>query len=621
MVDAAPRYRLVPPAPRPRGIKRALRGLERGVHTHVVKPVGGILPGASRARRRARARTRTRVQAEPQPKFYHRILFRSVAVTMLGVLIFGAGLVYVGRHRIGLVDERIRALTTHSRLISDAIAESALKHVEPRTGLIDPRNPAFDFDYKEARQLLQRQLKATNYRVRIFDKRGVEYMDSADMDSKARVTWYQLSHGGQPLGNWGIVDNLIDWVAGQMRGRPMLDYREERNGLLYEEVRSVLEARSQKPAEHTLRKTEDGRLIVSVAVPISHVQAYWGALLVSTDGTDVEEALRSERASVIQILIVALAVSLLLSLFYAQNIVRPIRQLAKAADRIRRTRPGRGVSRMPLPDFHKRQDEIGDLAKSMSEMTHALYNRIDAIEQFAADVSHEIKNPLTSLRSAVETMGRTQDPRSVQRLIQIVQDDVKRIDRLITDISDASRLDAELSREAFGVIDVVRLLDSIIGVLNETGALRNIDIQLVIETGALHESALQVRGIESRLGQVFRNILDNAMSFSPENSVILVSAALIPDRAAPKVRITIEDEGPGIPEENLDHIFRRFYTQRPAEADFGKNSGLGLSISKQIVEAHHGAIHAENRKRAGGEIAGARFVIVLPLITGGPGRS
>lgn len=621
MVDAAPRYRLVPPTPRPRGIKRALRGLERGVHNHVIEPVGELFrPRTARARRRARARARA--QAENQPRFYQRILFRSVAVTTLGVLIFGGGLVYVGRHRIGLVDERIRALTTYSRLIADAVAESALKAAEPGTGLIDPRNPVFYFDHEAAKQLLWRQAKQTNYRVRIYDKRGAELMDSAELDSKGQVEWYRLTQGGQPLGDWGMVDTLIDWIAGQMRGRPTLEYREERNGLLYEEVRSVLEAQTQEPAKHALRKTEDGRLIVSVAVPISNVQVYYGALLVSTDGTDVEEALRNERNSVIQILIVALGVSLLLSLFYAQNIVRPIRQLAKAADRIRRTRPGSGgAERVRLPDFHKRQDEIGDLAKSMSEMTRALYNRIDAIEQFAADVSHEIKNPLTSLRSAVETMGLTQDPRSIERLIQIIQDDVKRIDRLITDISDASRLDAELSREAFRLIDVGRLLDSIISVLKDTGAVRKVDIRLVIETGALHESALQVRGIESRLGQVFRNILDNAISFSPENSVILVSAALIPDRAAPKVRITIEDEGPGIPEENLEHIFRRFYTQRPAEADFGKNSGLGLSISKQIIEAHAGAIHAENRKRAGGAIAGARFVIVLPLITRGSGRA
>lgn len=620
MVDAAPRYRLVPPAPPTRGIKRVLRGLERGVHHHVIEPVSNFLPGKARARRRAR--TRVREEAEAQPKFYHRIWFRSVAVTTLGVLIFAGGLVYVGRHRIGLVDERIRALTTNSRLLADAVAESALKTAEPGTGLIDPSNPVFYFDHEDAKHLLWRYAKQTNYRVRIFDKRGAEMMDSAELDSKAQVEWYKLTHGRQPLGDWGLIEGVIDWIAGQMRGRPTLEYKEERNGLLYEEVRSVLEARSAEPAKHALRKTEDGRLILSVAVPLSNVQVYYGALLVSTDGTDVEEALRNERNSVIQILVVALGVSLLLSLFYAQNIVRPIRQLAKAADKVRRMRKGTaGTERVRLPDFHKRHDEIGDLAKSMSDMTRALYDRIDAIEQFAADVSHEIKNPLTSLRSAVETMGRTQDPKAVERLIQIIQDDVKRIDRLITDISDASRLDAELSREAFGIIDAARLLESIISVLKEAGAVRNIDMRLVTETGALHESALQVRGIESRLGQVFHNILDNAVSFSPEDSLILVSAALIPDRSAPKIRITIEDEGPGIPEENLNHIFRRFYTQRPAEADFGKNSGLGLSISKQIIEAHGGTIHAENRKTAGGEIAGARFVIVLPLVTAGSGRA
>jgi two-component system sensor histidine kinase ChvG len=259
---------------------------------------------------------------------------------------------------------------------------------------------------------------------------------------------------------------------------------------------------------------------------------------------------------------------------------------------------------MAIPDFSARGDEIGDLSGALREMTSALWQRMDAIERFAADVAHEIKNPLTSLRSAVETAARIQDPGKREKLLAIVMEDVKRLDRLISDISDASRLDAELSRIEPEPVDVGHVLGTLAEVYDVTQAEEGPRIRLV-----LPEEPLVVSGVEGRLVQVFRNLIANAVSFSPPDGTIRLSARQDEDA----VVVTVEDDGPGIPEGKLEAIFNRFYTERPSGEKFGTHSGLGLSISKQIVDAHQGVIRAENRRDADGRVIGARFVVRLPL--------
>jgi two-component system, OmpR family, sensor histidine kinase ChvG len=309
------------------------------------------------------------------------------------------------------------------------------------------------------------------------------------------------------------------------------------------------------------------------------------------------------RLELLRIFSAALLVTVLLSFYLAGTIVRPIRRLAGAAERARGRR-----ARVEIPDFTRRGDEIGDLSGSLREMTDALWQRMSAIESFAADVAHEIKNPLSSLRSAVETAVRIEDPANQRRLMAIILDDVERLDRLITDISDASRLDAELGRLEVEPIDIAAMLEALAG-LHESTRTEGAP-HLVLEPSDRNRPLI-VPGIETRLSQVFRNLIANAVSFSPPLGEIRLTAR----HDGRAVLITVEDQGPGIPDEKLTAIFDRFYTERPLGEKFGTHSGLGLSISKQIVEAHRGMIWAENRKDARGACIGARFCIRLPAET------
>jgi two-component system sensor histidine kinase ChvG len=293
-----------------------------------------------------------------------------------------------------------------------------------------------------------------------------------------------------------------------------------------------------------------------------------------------------------------------LSMLLAGTIAGPVRRLADGAESVRR----RIRSRVEIPDFTRRRDEIGHLSGALRDMTDALYSRIEAIESFAADVAHELKNPLTSLRSAVETLPLAKSEESRVRLLKVIQHDVKRLDRLISDISDASRLDAELQRQEVNPVDLTRLLTTLVTVANEVKG-GNVRVALTFENGG--SSDFVVPGHDSRLGQVIDNLIHNARSFSPPGGKVRVTCR----RLKSEVEIVVDDDGPGIRPEALERIFERFYTDRP-EQGFGNNSGLGLSISKQIIEAHDGRIWAENRMAAAADgaakILGARFTIRLP---------
>jgi two-component system sensor histidine kinase ChvG len=356
-----------------------------------------------------------------------------------------------------------------------------------------------------------------------------------------------------------------------------------------------------------------GETIVSVAVPIQRQRSVRGALLLSTQGGDIDAIIASERWVILQVFGVAALVMTALSVLLANGIGEPLRHLSAAADRVRR----RARSRQEIPDFTDRADEIGQLSGALRDMTSALYARIDAIGSFAADVAHELKNPLTSLRSAVETLPLARTDGARDRLIAVIRHDVKRLDRLITDISEASRLDAELARGETGPVDMGKLTETVVAMQNEVRKPNEARITLAVPpAGASSAAAFFVTGHDGRLGQVLVNLIDNARSFSPPGGEVRVSLA----REGTMVVLSVEDDGPGIPPHALERIFERFYTDRP-EQGFGQNSGLGLSISRQIVEAHGGTIRAENREGAvgtDGEPArlGARFTLMLPALQG-----
>jgi two-component system sensor histidine kinase ChvG len=317
----------------------------------------------------------------------------------------------------------------------------------------------------------------------------------------------------------------------------------------------------------------------------------------------------AERLAILKIGGVAAAVMIMLSLLLASTIAGPVRRLADSAERVRR----RIKTRVEIPDFTRRRDEIGHLSGALRDMTNALYSRIEAIEMFAADVAHELKNPLTSLRSAVETMPLARNETSRARLLEVIEHDVKRLDRLITDISDASRLDAELQRQDAVPVDLRRLLGTLVSVANETKLGHDVAVEARFE-GRGANDALAVTGHDSRLGQVVSNLLSNAQSFSEAGSKV----RLVCRRVRGEIEIVVDDDGPGIRDDALDRIFERFYTDRPHQG-FGQNSGLGLSISKQIVDAHGGRIWAENRAGPPDDegvptVSGARFVVRLPAL-------
>jgi two-component system sensor histidine kinase ChvG len=363
-----------------------------------------------------------------------------------------------------------------------------------------------------------------------------------------------------------------------------------------------MEAERALSGETNTAVRSDGRggMVLSVAVPVQRYRQVLGSLMLSTGSQEIDAAVRDVRLDILKVFGVAIAITILLSLYLARTIARPIHRLADAAERVRH---GHG-RKTAIPDFSRRRDEIGDLSGALRDMTEALWRRMDAIERFAADVAHEIKNPLTSLRSAVETVARIEDPVRQKKLVGIILDDVQRLDRLISDISDASRLDAELSRAESEPVDLGQVLETLARVQEATA--REESPRFVIDI-ARHQD-LEVDGLESRLGQVLRNLISNAMSFSPPRGLIRLEAV----RDGGEVVVTVSDEGPGIPPGKLGAIFDRFYSERPAGEKYGTHSGLGLSISKQIVEAHGGAIVAENRYGADGRVVGARFIVKLP---------
>jgi len=494
-----------------------------------------------------------------------------IALNVLGLAVLIVGALVLNELRQGLVNARIDSLTTQGELMA-AIIDQAATIGEP-TPAMDPN----------AGLTLEMLANPKTQRARLFDAQGQPIADSEVVADRVEQT---LLPAARPRGQRAVSLGLP-----QPQRSAMVEAADR---ALHAEVMRAL--RGQHVAG--LRRGEDGKRVVSVSIPIQHVQAVLGVL--TLEANDVDAIIARERMALIPFILIAVTVTLGSSLLLTQLIAQPVRRLARAADRVRLA----GARAISLPDLARRDDELGDLTRSLEDMTQALSERMDAIESFAADVAHEIKNPLTSLRSAVETLDLVTEPAARERLLRILKNDVQRLDRLVTDISNASRLDAELSRDAPKNVDLERLIADIVGLYQATAKPGEVGV-------VFHRSAtidpIKVLGREGSLGQVFRNLIDNARSFSPPGGQVVVTVHRSPGR----VIATVSDSGPGIPPENLETIFERFYTSRPKGAAFGGNSGLGLSIARQIVEAHNGAIRAQNRT-TNDKVEGATFTIFLP---------
>ncbi len=544
-----------------------------------------------------------------------RILFLNLAG--LGVLVIG--ILYLNQFRDGLIEARVESLMTQGEIIAGAVAASAT--VETDSISIDPEKllelqageslapgsdqlDSLDFPINPERvaPVLRRLISPTRTRARIYDRDANLLLDSRHLYSRGQILRYDLPSVEEE--DEGLLEKAEKLVAEFFRRTDLPVYKEQPggNGAAFPEVMGALTGMPSK----VVRISEQGEQIVSVAVPIQRFRAVMGVLMLSTQGGDIDKIVAEERKAILRVFGVAALVTVVLSMLLASTIANPLRRLSAAAIRVRR-----GVkSREEIPDFSDRQDEIGNLSVALREMTNALYARIEAIESFAADVSHELKNPLTSLRSAVETLPLAKNEASRGRLMEVIQHDVRRLDRLITDISDASRLDAELARDDAERLDLLKFMTDLVGASRTAGRHKK-QVEIEVKADKLPPGkTFTVVGHDLRLGQVITNLIENARSFVPDDTGH-ISISL--SRAGKFVTVAVEDNGPGIRADNIDRIFERFYTDRPAGEAFGQNSGLGLSISRQIVEAHGGTLTAENVPGTKpGEIRGARFVVTLP---------
>lgn len=533
-------------------------------------------------------------QTTLRPRHYTRglspLMVRIMLVNALALIILVGSVLYLNEFRQSLIDARTNELAVQASIIAGALGESAVAGPE-----------ATEIDLAPARQIIVRLVGPTDNRARLFAaSSGGMIADSLFLAGDKKLIEEQLRQlDYQPTLREQLVAALhdfLDTITREIAAPPSLD-RPTVRATDFLEVESALTG----ALTSQLRVREDGQLVINVAVPVQRFRRVLGALLLTAQTDEIDAIVREEQMLTVKVFFGAFAVTILLSFFLGRTLVRPIRVLARAAERVRR-----GIGREEsIPEFAERRDEIGDLSRSLSDMTGALYKQIDAVERFAADVAHEIKNPLSSMRSALETIRMTDRPDVQVKLMAVLEDDVKRIDRLITDISDASRLDAELTRGRTREIDLGVMLATLIDAYRTTGKCN--DIQILFDDD--EAGVYLVKGIEGRLGQVWRNLIDNAISFSPDSGRVRVALA-VRNR---QIALTVEDEGPGIPEGSHEKVFTRFYSERPHGEQFGSHSGLGLAISKQVIEAHGGRIMVENITNEAGAVAGARFIVTLPL--------
>ncbi|OWV91122.1 histidine kinase [Rhizobium sp. R72] len=547
-----------------------------------------------------------------------RILFFNLAALVVLV----GGILYLNQFREGLIDARVESLLTQGEIIAGAVSASA--SVDTNSITIDPEkllelqagqsitpvpndeDLEFPIDPEKVAPVLRRLISPTRTRARIFDADANLLLDSRHLYSRGQVLRFDLPPVDDEEQTWGQWFTTIFNKVLQPGNLPLYKEAPGGDGSIYPEVMNALTG----VRGAVVRTTEKGELIVSVAVPIQRFRAVLGVLLLSTQAGDIDNIVHAERLGIMRVFGVATLVNVLLSLVLSSTIANPLRRLSAAAIRVRRG----AKEREEIPDFSARQDEIGNLSIALREMTTALYDRIDAIESFAADVSHELKNPLTSLRSAVETLPLAKTDDSKKRLLDVIQHDVRRLDRLISDISDASRLDAELARVDAGSVDLEILLRDLIDVSRQIRSRKKeVQIEFAIERKPGVKTRFVVNGHDLRIGQIVTNLIENARSFVPEHDG-RITVRLVRTRS--RCIVYVEDNGPGIQAENIDRIFERFYTDRPESEGFGQNSGLGLSISRQIAEAHGGSLRAENIIDPESEkLLGARFILALPANT------
>ena len=531
--------------------------------------------------------TRT-ARIEERHGLFSPLTWRILAVNALALFVLVAGILYLGRYKQELIHSELEAMAVQAEMYAAALSTSAVSSGDDATNQVK---------LEVAREMVRRLVGITGARTRLFAVNGNLIADSRNIKSfgAGTIQAEELPAPGEDDFFAEVMRNLTDGLLALFEGdQPLPLYVDPpvASAADYPEVRAALAGYSRG----VVRVDGQGRRVLSVSVPVARFKQVLASVMMTKSGDTIETALHAVRLDILKIFVFAFGITVLLSIYLAGVITRPLNRLARAAERVRRSKN----RQFAIPDLSDRNDEIGDLSTTLRDMTETLWDRMDAIERFAADVAHEIKNPLTSLRSAVETATRLKDPERQRRLMEIIAEDVQRLDRLISDISDYSRMDAELSRTESEEVDLRPLLQTM-------GELYNANPDGPRIKVAVPEN-LVVPALESRLTQVFRNLISNAITFTPEGGEVRVRAWRDKNQAI----ITIEDDGPGIPPGKEEAIFNRFYTERPSTEKFGQHSGLGLSISKRIMSAHNGELSAQNRV-LNDEVKGAVFTIRLPL--------
>lgn len=533
------------------------------------------------------------------------LTIRIIAVNVVALIILLVGIVYVGQYQNSLVEARLQTFQTELELISSALSEENFS----ANGPYKPLTP------EDTEDMVRRLADVTLQRIRIVTPNGNVIVDSRSMPGLDDRIWAQRFYAQNTQTSLETLIAIVKFATSFLPDQQRLNLYPKAVDI-DNKVRNfpdVHNALGEGAISMSVWEDKHERIVLSAASPITRNGRIAGAVLLTRQGLQIESDIKGLWVNVLRVFLGTLVLTIMLSIYLSGVIARPLKKLAKAAEAVRRGQ----AKADEIPDLSNRHDEIGELSIVLRQMTQALWSRMDSIEQFAADVSHELKNPLTSLKSAVETVQIVKKKADREKLLGVIQHDVERLDRLITDISHASRIDTELSREQFEKVDIKELLANILDIYVANPLDREADdsdLPKSVETtgatitlDASMKKTLFIWGIEGQLAQVFQNILSNALTFAPEKSEILVFMRTRQN----KVWITIDDEGPGIPDNKIDTIFERFYSERPKHEDYGQHSGLGLSICKQIIEAHAGQIFAENIRDDDGQIAGARFTVVL----------
>ncbi|MDE7547552.1 stimulus-sensing domain-containing protein [Acetobacter fabarum] len=547
------------------------------------------------------------------------LMRRVLLVNILPLALLGLTVLFLNQFRNSLLATEVTALREQARIYAGALGQSAVRAVHPHAAQLQDRG--YELEATLARPLLQRLTEPSpNAHARLFGPDGrlvadnlIDVTDTLDTPPEPHH-FHSHTIPFPPAFQPGIYERFLTWLwSGHNPGIVTLNTDEEDIPDRPDRPQR-LDGTDHPPPEAPpyIRRTSRGRLIITVAEPVMRDGWTVGVIQLTRVASQVDRSLFAIRSTILSLFFLALVLTVLLSWYLSLTIARPLLRLAASAQVMRDTtgRTGTVPARLLA-----RRDEIGDVARALQASAQALWKRMDAIERFAADVSHEIKNPLTSIRSAIETLLRIEDLNQQRRLLTIINDDVRRLDRLITDISDASRLDAEMSRAKARPVAVGPLL----AVLTEIHQATRQNGQPVMVTDVQDdtpEHPLTALAVEDRLVQVLRNLIGNAISFSPPDGQITLRAAA----NGKMVRISVSDQGPGIPQAKLDSIFDRFYSERPKSENFGQHSGLGLSISRQIIEALHGSIAVENLHDHKGGINGAQFIIELPRVLSLPPR-